>query len=125
MAEESKANLKEFNYLGLFKIKLRDISSHAVFLEKEGGTILNYGMRNALMDLTVRKEEKVMIDMKREIMIDKLISGVEIPKQKSFKDKALFGAPTSYQTIYWKGRNIRPLTVKEVSILDKLEKKEK
>ncbi|MDR2222299.1 MAG: carboxypeptidase-like regulatory domain-containing protein [Flavobacteriaceae bacterium] len=124
MAEESKRNMKEISFLGIVKIKLKDFTAHVLMTDKGKGVEFNYGVRNVVFDITMKKEKTITIDVKREIKVDKLTRNVEIPKQKSFKDTGLFGAPSNYHTVYWKGRNIRPLTIKETAILEVLEERE-
>lgn len=125
MAQESKENIKEWNFLGLVKIKFRDFSQHALLRDNGEGMELSYGMKNTVIDLTPKNESTVSINIKREVKVDKLTRGIEMPRQKSFKDTSLYGSPSNYQSSYWLGRNIRPLTVKESTIFKMLNDRDK
>lgn len=127
LADMLKAQPVTLSFLGLAKLTVRDIEARVLFSDRFASDAVSYSQMYFDFDLMIRliKRGKANVKVNRELVVDRLTRNVEIPKQKSFKGSSLFAKETSYTTAYWKERNLRPLTKKELRILEELEQKQK
>lgn len=123
LAQELKRNPKVKNILGLIKVGFHDQGQHVVFKQGEGDYYASYGKIFIDVDMMIKKEEDRNVVIVREIVVDNVSRNVNLPAQKSFKSKDLFGKESAYSNTYWLERNIRPLTTSEMNVLNSLEMK--
>lgn len=120
LSDVYKEKTEEINMI-LARVQIYDYGKHAVFLNnKEAGYRLFYSTSFADVSVFVKKYGKHAFSLLNEVVVDKVIKNVEIPKQKQFRG-SLFNEHSNYKTEFWKNRNVRPLSVKEQEILNQLE----
>jgi len=105
------------------KMYFNDVEYRAMYNTHQGAYQLSY----LFLSLDYDFESKIFGNNRvmnlSEVVVDEVIKGVDIPKDKKMKEGQLFNSRSNYQTEFWKNRNIRLLSNREAAILRELEER--